>query len=149
MLFFKCLLSATLWELLKCSWKTMLSISLGGAFLLKNWDMTFYSRKCIVLWMSLWEIRSHGLKQYTFNCCCLSSNCENFCHGCVSLSIEPIEPTVTEVTINATDFCCLMALKSTRFWYWQPCLLPLNNENAPEATKSKKLIIAGKKVNTK
>lgn len=43
-----------------------------------NWDMTFCSRKCILLWVILWEIRSHGLKQYAFNCCCLSSYCANF-----------------------------------------------------------------------
>lgn len=43
-----------------------------------NWDLTFCSRKCIVLWVILWEIRSHGLKQYAFNCWCLSSYCANF-----------------------------------------------------------------------
>jgi len=66
----------------------------------------------------------------------------------VSLSTEPIELTVTEVILHATDFHSLTALKSTQFWYWQPCFLLLNNENAPEATKSKKLMIAEKQINT-
>lgn len=64
------------------------------------------------------------------------------------VSTEHIDPTVTEVTVNSTGIHFLTALKSTQFRYWQPRPF-LNNENAPEATKTKELTISGKEGNTK